>query len=71
MTSENVVCETIYQDKEPIYFTGPSYKEGPLPALFYFALSGYESLNLKPINQIVTLIEKKNHSYLLFNDTRT
>ncbi len=32
-------------------FLGPDLDEGPLPALFYFALSEQESLNLDPYNQ--------------------
>jgi len=30
---------------------GPGLNEGPLPTLFYFALSGEDSLTLEPINQ--------------------
>lgn len=36
-----------------IYFTGPPKEAGPLPALFYFALTGTESLTLHPFNQPV------------------
>jgi len=32
-------------------FLGPSLKEGPLPAVFYFALSARDSLHLDPFNQ--------------------
>ena len=32
-------------------YTGPTIEEGPLPALFYFALSAEESLTLDPFNQ--------------------
>ncbi len=35
----------------PISFIGPSLREGPLPALFYFALSAQESLGVDPYNQ--------------------
>lgn len=38
-------------DGEPLYFTGPVAAEGPLPAFFYFALGGQESLGLHPFNQ--------------------
>lgn len=40
-----------------IYFTGISPEEGPLPALFYFALSGEESLTLSPYNTPATLLK--------------
>lgn len=34
-----------------IFLQGPPLKEGPLPSLFYFALSGKDSLTLPPYNQ--------------------
>lgn len=37
----------------PLYFTGPPLDQGPLPAIFYFALAGDESLELDPFNQLV------------------
>lgn len=43
-----------------IYFRGPAKEAGPLPALFYFALTGAESLTLHPFNQPVQcLVSKK------------
>ena len=36
-----------------LFHTGPSLDLGPLPALFYFSLSGSDSLTLHPYNQIV------------------
>lgn len=39
-----------------IYYMGPSLEQGPLPALFYFALSANESLMLDPINQPAVLL---------------
>lgn len=39
-----------------IYYLGPDLSEGPLPALFYFALSAEESLQVNPFNQPVTLL---------------
>ncbi len=39
-----------------LYFTGPSQDTGPLPAIFYFALSGEESLILNPYNQPVAAL---------------
>lgn len=41
----------------PIYMRGPPSSEGPLPAFFYFALSGEESLNLDPYNQPVAFLK--------------
>lgn len=35
----------------PFYYLGPDLEEGPLPALFYFALSYEESLLVDPYNQ--------------------
>jgi hypothetical protein len=40
-----------------IYHKGPPFEEGPLPAFFYFALSGEESLALDPYNQPVAFLE--------------
>src|ERR1700722_17508177 len=36
-----------------IAYTGPDLSAGPLPALFYFALSAQDSLGLDPFNQPV------------------
>lgn len=43
--------------KLPIYVRGPELSEGPLPAFFYFALSGEDSLYLDPFNQPVAFLE--------------
>jgi esterase FrsA len=32
-------------------YLGPPFEEGPLPAVFYFALSAHDSLHLDPFNQ--------------------
>ncbi|KAF3363300.1 Uncharacterized protein PHSC3_000191 [Chlamydiales bacterium STE3] len=40
----------------PIYHIGPSLDLGPLPTLFYFALSGRDSLELDPFNQPVVFL---------------
>ncbi len=37
-----------------LYHTGPDLTDGPLPALFYFTLTGEDSICLSPINQPVT-----------------
>ncbi len=36
---------------QTFYFAGPPLERGPLPAFFYFSLSGQDSLNLEPYNQ--------------------
>ena len=40
-----------------IYHQGPNLDEGPLPSLFYFALSGDESLTVDPYNQPVMYLK--------------
>ena len=40
------------------YFVGPPLEEGPLPAIFYFALSAQESLEKDPFNQPVRFLSK-------------
>ena len=39
-----------------LYHTGPALDHGPLPSLFYFAISGPDSLCLDPYNQIVQFL---------------
>ncbi|PIS01970.1 MAG: alpha/beta hydrolase [Chlamydiae bacterium CG10_big_fil_rev_8_21_14_0_10_42_34] len=39
-----------------LYHTGPALDHGPLPSLFYFALSGPDSLTLDPFNQPVQFL---------------
>ena len=41
----------------PIFISGPALEKGPLPAFFYFALSGNESLELDPFNQPITFLK--------------
>lgn len=50
-----------------IYHLGPPLEAGPLPAFFYFALSGENSLSLDPFNQPVTYL--KNESIRCFSFT--
>lgn len=38
----------------PLYYLGPDLDEGPLPCVFYFALSAKESLLIDPFNQPVS-----------------
>jgi esterase FrsA len=42
-----------------LYHTGPSLDLGAMPALFYFALSGPDSLGTDPYNQPVKFLEGK------------
>lgn len=39
-----------------IYHLGPPKTDGPLPTVFYFALSGKDSLTLDPFNQFVQFL---------------
>lgn len=41
-----------------LQFVGPPLSEGPLPAIFYLALSGHDSLHLDPFNQPVASWKK-------------
>ncbi|MBA3722084.1 MAG: alpha/beta hydrolase [Parachlamydiaceae bacterium] len=43
----------------PIYFQGPDITSGPLPAVFYFALSGIATLYEDPFNQIINELSKE------------
>ncbi len=40
-----------------LYHVGPALDHGPLPTLFYFALSGPDSLTLDPFNQPVQFLQ--------------
>lgn len=40
------------------HFSGPSLEAGPLPAVFYFALSAKDSLTLDPFNQPVSFLSQ-------------
>lgn len=42
-----------------LYHSGPSLDHGPLPTLFYFSLSGPDSLTLDPFNQPVQFLQGK------------
>ncbi|HSW72934.1 MAG TPA: prolyl oligopeptidase family serine peptidase [Chlamydiales bacterium] len=39
-----------------LFHTGPSFAHGPLPSVFYFALSGEDSLDTDPYNQFVQFL---------------
>lgn len=43
-----------------LYHAGPSFKTGPLASVFYFSLSGYDSLTKNPFNQFVQFLHGKN-----------
>ncbi len=47
VTEDQIELET----GQTFYFAGPPLERGPLPAFFYFSLSGQDSLNLEPYNQ--------------------
>lgn len=51
----------------PIHYRGAPLEEGKLPALFYFALSGDESLELDPFNQPATFLD--SHPIRVFSFT--
>jgi hypothetical protein len=40
-----------------VFYVGPEKDAGPLPALIYFALSGKDSLQTDPYNQVVQFLE--------------
>ena len=47
----NVECKkAVTPEGVELFYTGADLNQGPLPALFYFALSGEESLTLPPYN---------------------
>lgn len=51
-------CAAIAVNTEiTIYHTGPALDHGPLPAFFYFSLSGADSLTLDPYNQPVQFLD--------------
>ena len=49
----------------PLYYLGPDLSEGPLPCVFYFALSATETLLTDPFNQPVSHL--KNSSLRIFS----
>jgi len=42
-----------------VYHTGPALDHGPLPAVFYFTLSGPDSLTVDPYNQLVQFLSDR------------
>jgi len=53
--------------KTSLSYVGPDLDAGPLPAVFYFALSANESLELDPYNQPVAFLSK--HPMRIFSLT--
>jgi len=50
-----------------VYHTGPALEQGQLPSIFYFALSGPDSLTLDPYNQPVQFLQ--DHQIRFFSLT--
>jgi pimeloyl-ACP methyl ester carboxylesterase len=50
MSQENIKVLDLYPDVV-LNYIGPDINEGPLPALFYLALSAHETLGVDPYNQ--------------------
>ena len=52
-----IACQTLQTPSGvSIYHTGPKLSADPLPAFFYFALAGDESLCLDPFNQVIAFL---------------
>lgn len=45
-------------NNQDVLFWGPSLDQGPLPAVFYYALSAEDSLTLSPFNQPVVFLKE-------------
>lgn len=55
--AKKIECASLFiSPKTTLFYTGPSLGKGPLPAIFYFALSGEDSLILDPYNQFVQFL---------------
>lgn len=55
--SKKILSSTLVLSPEiTLFHTGPSFAHGPLPSVFYFALSGEDSLNTDPYNQLVQFL---------------
>jgi len=63
-----IACSMLKVNNEiDLYHTGPSLDKGPMPAVFYFALSGEDSLCLDPFNQLVQFLS--GHDIRVFSLT--
>jgi hypothetical protein len=56
MTYGQIIHRLNLHSSLEIAHTGPDFSSGPLPALFYFALSAQDSLGLDPFNQPVAYL---------------
>jgi esterase FrsA len=65
----SVKTVTLPKTNLELCYIGPSLDEGPLPALFYFALSGHDSLCLDPFNQPAVFLHKHLPSIRIFSMT--
>lgn len=59
MTSKLSCCALTVGPDITLYHVGPPLDLGPLPAFFYFSLSGPDSLTLDPFNQPVQFLQGK------------
>ncbi|MCH9631017.1 MAG: hypothetical protein S4CHLAM37_10290 [Chlamydiia bacterium] len=55
------VREFFTEDDFHVSYVGPPLEDGPLPCVFYFALSALDSLTLDPYNQPVVELVKDNN----------
>lgn len=54
---KKIACAALSINPEnTIFYTGPSLGKGPMPAVFYFALSAEDSLTTDPYNQFVQFL---------------
>ncbi|MDR3624682.1 MAG: hypothetical protein P4L16_06040 [Chlamydiales bacterium] len=61
MNTKNIKFSTYQPKYGPLFsYTGPDLSLGPLPALFYFALSADVSLGVDPYNQLVQFSQKSD-----------
>lgn len=49
-----------------VWMSGPSLEEGPMPAIFYFAVTGEESLGLDPFDQPVRFLADQKVRFFSF-----
>ncbi len=52
----NYLQQFTLPSKTELCFCGPPLEEGPLPAIIYLAISGIDSLQLDPFNQMVSYL---------------
>ncbi|MEI8300756.1 MAG: alpha/beta hydrolase [Chlamydiota bacterium] len=64
-----VKIKTLPNSNGELSYLGPSLDQGPLPALFYFALSAHDSLCLDPFNQPVLFMHQHFPTIRIFSMT--